>query len=55
MSKFDLNEQMVRKLAELLNETRLTEIEYKVGEHAIRVCRNVNEIITTNSFLETKS
>tara|TARA_A100001037_G_scaffold196534_1_gene175809 strand:- start:3608 stop:4048 length:441 start_codon:yes stop_codon:yes gene_type:complete len=50
MSKFDLNEQMVRKLAELLNETRLTEIEYKVGEHAIRVCRNVNEIITTNSL-----
>ena len=40
MAKFDVNEDMVRKLAELLNETGLTEIEYKVGEHGIRVSRN---------------
>ena len=40
MAKFDVNEDMVRKLAELLNETGLTEIEYKVGEHAVRVSRN---------------
>ena len=40
MAKFDVNEDMVRKLAELLNETGLTEIEYKVGEQAVRVSRN---------------
>ena len=46
MAKFDLNESMVRKLAELLDETGLTEIEYKVGEHAIRVCRKATENIS---------
>ena len=40
MAKFDVNEDMVRKLAELLDETGLTEIEYKVGEQAVRVSRN---------------
>lgn len=39
MAEFDVNEAMVRKLAELLDETGLTEIEYKVGEHAVRVSR----------------
>jgi len=39
MAEFDVNEEMVRKLAELLDETGLTEIEYKVGEHAVRVSR----------------
>ena len=29
MAKFDLNESMVRNLAELLDETGLTEIDYK--------------------------
>tara|TARA_B100001123_G_scaffold53495_1_gene56265 strand:+ start:107 stop:550 length:444 start_codon:yes stop_codon:yes gene_type:complete len=43
MAKFDLDESMVRKLAELLDEAGLTEIEYKVGEHAIRVCRQSSE------------
>ena len=43
MAKFDLDESMVRKLAELLDEAGLTEIEYKVGEHAIRVCRKSAE------------
>ncbi len=40
MAKFDVNEDMVRKLAGLLDETGLTEIEYKVGEQAVRVSRN---------------
>jgi acetyl-CoA carboxylase biotin carboxyl carrier protein len=39
MAEFDVNEAMVRKLAELLDETGLTEIEYKVGDHAVRVSR----------------
>ena len=43
MAKFDLDESMVRKLAELLDEAGLTEIEYKVGEHAIKVCRKSSE------------
>lgn len=42
MADFDVNEAMVRKLAELLNETGLTEIEYKVGEHAVRVSRGTS-------------
>ncbi len=42
MAEFDVNEAMVRKLAELLDETRLTEIEYKVGDHAVRVSRNAS-------------
>lgn len=42
MAEFDVNEAMVRKLAELLDETGLTEIEYKVGDHAVRVSRNAS-------------
>jgi len=40
MAEFDVNEKLVRKLAELLDETGLTEIEYKAGEHAVRISRN---------------
>jgi acetyl-CoA carboxylase biotin carboxyl carrier protein len=36
------NSDMVRKLAEILNETHLTEIEYKGPEYKIRVSRQVN-------------
>ena len=39
MPKFEINEEMVRKLAELLDETGLTEIEYSVGDHSVRVAR----------------
>ncbi|MBK18111.1 MAG: acetyl-CoA carboxylase biotin carboxyl carrier protein subunit [Rhodospirillaceae bacterium] len=42
MAEFDVNEEMVRKLAELLDETGLTEIEYKLGDHAVRVSRNAS-------------
>lgn len=48
MAEFDVNEEMVRKLAELLDEKGLTEIEYKVGEHAVRVSRNSNgQLVST--------
>ncbi|HBN21828.1 MAG TPA: acetyl-CoA carboxylase biotin carboxyl carrier protein [Holosporales bacterium] len=41
MSKDDssINEDVVRQLAEILNETDLTEIEYEKGECRIRVAR----------------
>ena len=40
MSKFELDEDLVRKLSDLLEETGLSEIEYEVGGHRIRVARN---------------
>ncbi|MDC0033635.1 acetyl-CoA carboxylase biotin carboxyl carrier protein, partial [Alphaproteobacteria bacterium] len=39
MAKFDIDEALVRKLAALLNDTDLTEIEYRAGEKTIRVSR----------------
>src|SRR3546814_2230128 len=39
MAKFDVNEELVRKLADLLHETGLTEIEYEIDDHRIRVAK----------------
>ena len=39
MPKFDVDDALVRKLATLLGETGLTEIEYEAGEQRIRVSR----------------
>ena len=39
MAKFDVDEALVRKLAELLQETGLNEIEYENGAQRIRVNR----------------
>ena len=39
-SSFD--DQIVRKLAEILNETHLTEIEYEIGEVRVKVARQVS-------------
>jgi acetyl-CoA carboxylase biotin carboxyl carrier protein len=44
MAKFEVNEEMVRKLAELLDETGLTEIEYRVGDQSVRVARGAATI-----------
>jgi acetyl-CoA carboxylase biotin carboxyl carrier protein len=41
MSKFDVNEDAVRKLAGLLEEMDLSEIEYERGGERIRVARTV--------------
>lgn len=35
----DINEDAIRKLAKLLDETELTEIEVAEGDQSIRVCR----------------
>jgi acetyl-CoA carboxylase biotin carboxyl carrier protein len=40
MPNFDVDEALVRKLAGLLDETGLTEIEYRSGEQTVRVSRN---------------
>src|SRR3546814_19821587 len=40
MAKFEVNEDLVRKLADLLQETGLTEIEYEVNDHRIRVAKH---------------
>ena len=40
MTKFEVNEELVRKLADLLQETGLNEIEYEVENHRIRVAKN---------------
>jgi acetyl-CoA carboxylase biotin carboxyl carrier protein len=42
MAKFDLNEDLVRRLAQLLEETRLDEIEYESEGRRIRVARSGN-------------
>ena len=46
MSKSDdsINEDVVRQLAEILNETALTEIEYEKGECRIRVARQITAV-----------
>ena len=40
MSKLEIDEDLVRKLSDLLDETGLSEIEYESGGHRIRVARN---------------
>jgi acetyl-CoA carboxylase biotin carboxyl carrier protein len=40
MAKFEVNEELVRKLADLLQETGLNEIEYEVNNHRIRVAKH---------------
>ena len=39
MAKFDVDADLVRKLAGLLAESDLSEIEYALGEQRIRVAR----------------
>lgn len=45
MAKFDVDADLVRKLADLLAESDLSEIEYAVGEERIRVSRNRVEAV----------
>ncbi len=40
MAKFEVKKELVRKLADLLQETGLNEIEYEVNDHRIRVAKN---------------
>ena len=47
MPKFDVDDALVRKLAALLTDTGLTEIEYEVGEQRIRVSRGGGTVVAT--------
>ena len=38
-NKLDIDEKLLRKLADILTETGLTEIEYEVGDQRVRVAR----------------
>ena len=40
MAKLEFDEELVRRLSELLEETGLSEIEYETEGHRIRVARN---------------
>lgn len=44
MAKFEVNEALVRKLADLLQETGLNEIEYEVDNQRIRVARGAGAV-----------
>jgi len=46
MAGFDVDADLVRKLAELLEETGLSEVEYESGGQRIRVCRNAGAAAT---------
>jgi acetyl-CoA carboxylase biotin carboxyl carrier protein len=45
MPKFDIDEALLRKLAQLLTETGLTEIEYESNGQRIRVNRGVGQTV----------
>ena len=45
MAKFEIDDAAVRKLAELLDETSLTEIEYEMDGQRIRVARGAGGLI----------
>jgi len=49
MPKFDVDDALVRKLAGLLAETGLTEIEYEVGSQRIRVTRGTSVAVAAPS------
>jgi len=44
--KFNVDDGSVRGLAKLLEETGLTEIEYQVGTHRIRVVRSTMSVVS---------
>jgi acetyl-CoA carboxylase biotin carboxyl carrier protein len=46
MAKFEVNEELVRKLADLLQETGLNEIEYEVNNHRIRVAKSAGVAVS---------
>ncbi len=44
MSKYDIDEEAIRKLAELLNETGLSEIEIEDDDRRLRVARQATPV-----------
>jgi acetyl-CoA carboxylase biotin carboxyl carrier protein len=50
--KFTFDAELVRQLAELLNETDLNEIEYEVNDHRIRVVRHRQEVVVSPTYTQ---
>ncbi len=50
--KFTFDAELVRQLAELLNETDLNEIEYEVNDHRIRVVRHRQELMVAPTYAQ---
>lgn len=48
--KFTFDADLVRQLAELLNETDLNEIEYEINDHRIRVVRHRQEVVVSPGY-----
>ena len=46
MSKFDIDRDIIRDLAEIMNETGLGEIELESGNHRLRVSRGAAAVAT---------
>ncbi len=44
MAEFDIDDDLVRKLSALLDETGLTELEFADGERRIRVCKTAQPV-----------
>jgi len=53
MPGFDIDDDLVRKLSALLDETGLTEIEFADGERRIRVCKTVQIVSAAQQFATT--
>ena len=45
MSKLDVDQTLIRELADVLNETGLTEIEIASGDHVIRIAKEPAPVI----------
>ena len=50
MAGFNIDDDLVRKLSALLDETGLTEIEFADGERRIRVCKTVQMVSAASQF-----
>ena len=53
MAGFDIDDDLVRRLSALLDETGLTEIEFADGERRIRVCKTVQMVSAAPQFAKT--
>ena len=49
MARFQIDDALIRKLAELLDETGLTEIEFAEGDKRLRVAKTVTQNVTATT------
>lgn len=47
MARFQIDDELIRRLAELLDETGLTEIEFAEGDKRLRVAKSAAQHVTT--------